>query len=272
MRTFQLIHRRLLAASCVALIGVGAVVWTGVRLFGGQGATIAGADSLPELPPEYRDGPALIPATEDTPGAIGLDTVHASLNRTVVSKRDVFAGVGAEAQRKFADAAWLAMAPVLTGSFEDYLESARLLGADPDKLMGSNDREDFDAVQEQWDLCQSHNPVVGLLSESVAIESFANRGIRRAAFQDVLRLMRSGYSKMGNASGGSTYPGVDNYITKKLNAVELRCLTEMEIDGERHEVVVGVALAWDPFGRRWQPIEQRRYYKQDVIAVLSTAP
>jgi len=262
---------KLLIASCVALIGVGAVVWSGVRLFGGQGATIAGADSLPELPPEYRDGPALIPATEDTPGAIELDTVRASLDHTVESKRDVFANVGAEAQRKFADAAWLAMAPILTGSFEQYLESARLLGADPGELAGSDDGSHFSLVRKRWESTQRHNPVVALLSEEVAIETLVSHGVKRSAFQDTMRLMRTGFDSMGYTSSKNLYPGVENFVSKKLNAVELRCLVEMEIDGKRHEAVLGVGLAWDPKERRWQPIE-RRYYNKGEASVVQVFP
>ena len=258
-------NHRLLAASWIALIGVGAVVWLGYRMFGAPLRTV-GASSLPELPPEYRDGPILIPATEDAPGVVELETVRASIKRTVESKSDVFANVGVEAQRKFADAAWLAMAPVLTGSFEDYLESARALGADPEELAHLDDDIQNNIIRKRWESAQSRSPVVALLSEEVAIESLVSRGVKRSAFQDALRMIRTGYDSMGFTSGSKLYPGVENYVSKKLDAVELRCLTEMEIDGKRHEVVLGVALAWDSVERRWQPIERRYYEKSEASA------
>ena len=45
----------------------------------------------------------------------------------------------------------------------------------------------------------------------------------------------------------------------------------VKIDGKRHEVVLGVALAWDPVGRRWQPIE-RRYYEKSEASVTQLYP
>ena len=90
-------NTRFIAAMVVALIGVGAVVWTGVRLFGSQAPA---ASALPLLAPEDVDGPRFY--EDETLGdAIGLDTLQISL-RDSAAQSDALDRFSGEAKSTFA--------------------------------------------------------------------------------------------------------------------------------------------------------------------------
>lgn len=247
-------NTRLIAAMVVALIGVGAVVWTGIRLFGGQPSV---ASALPQLAPEDVDGPRFY---EDDPAgdAVALDTLRISLKDSTIRSNtlDRFSG---EAKSTFAEAAWAAISPILSGSFEEFVQSTQTLG-DPVDV--------DDKLKKSWSLFTNQNAVDSIASEEIVIEMFAIDGQKRSLYEDGKRLIRTGYGGIATHINDDRYSDVASYNSRSLDVVEVRSLVKMKNKGKLFDAVVGVAMAWDPIKRRWQPVEFRVYHKKDAPVIV----
>jgi len=245
-------HSRLIAASVVSLIGVGAVVWTAVRLFGSAAPATSGL----LLPPEEMDGPRLY-EFEPAADAVENESLRASLRQSAALS-GALQRFGTEAKASFADAAWAAILPSLTGSVEDYIQSSKLLG-DPVER-----DEDLEAT---WRSYKKINPVVSIVSDEVVVEMFATNGQKRGLFEDGLRAMRTGFNGIQTFVSDERYQDAVKYASRSLDVVEVRCLVKMKNKGKLFDAVIGVAMAWDPVQQRWQPVEHRIYHKDDAPAI-----
>jgi hypothetical protein len=248
------INYRITAATLIALIGIAAVVWTSFRLFGGPSSASSG---LPQLSPEDLDGPRLYEA-EPLNGEISPAELRTSLEQSI-SQNEALNRFSTEARSKLSHAAWAAILPILSGSFEDYKRSSEALG---DPVENSAD------LEKQWRAFADHNPINSILSDEVVVEMFAESGRKRSFYDDGKRMIRTGFAGMGTLSNDKRFTEVSAYSQRSLDVVEARCLVQMSNKDRVFDVVLGVALAWDPVNQRWQPVEHRVYHKDDAPAIV----
>lgn len=163
--------------------------------------------------------------------------------------------LGQDAVRSFEDAAALAVKEYLTGDADEHQENIRALGGH------MPEGENLEHWLSFWRVQAAQFAMRPVDVEHVLVVPYAIAGVQHSTTESRRALYDEGYIGAGTLTANGRFPEVESYANRKLDVYEVRIpmLARSSKSPNERAVIIGVALAWDPEARRWQPVQYLLY-------------
>lgn len=258
-------NKATIVGASVAVVGVAFGAWRIWPHVSNSGAVPSLLDpdveALREQMEEARtnDDPARYAAPADASEAASLVRSAEANLVSAASAVLVAPDLAAQAPRTFAEAARLALEPLLTGDFEAYQASVAVFGGtmpdSPDELA---------ALRSAYLNGTKLIALAPFDPDGVQVRAFATDGRKRAMEADIPWMVSAGLAGVRESTNPDRYALVASYTSRRLDAWEAMIPIRLRTTKGEGPGVLSVALAWDPVERRWVPVEYRVYYSVDT--------
>lgn len=260
---------RVTLAACVALIGIGAALWSVTSHKRGNAAV---AESIITFEDRLEffgltpDSIAPIPEDDFRPldSPEDVDDAMQEMESLIVGQTGDIEGLRSlpiETQRSFAHAATLSIAPFLTGDLDQLLHNVELLGG----VQPATD-EEWNSLRFRWKYNNDRMKFAAIAPSHSYALLYQTQNAHVDRFEHMQAMYRIGIEEPGGHRSKTfeRFPEVAEWDSRKhpLDAYEARVPVQllMKMKGDTRLGMLGMVMAQNPTTGQWQPVLIRLFH------------